>query len=186
MNIFFLVLFTCLSILAYYFRYIKKEPDHYGGGAAAVLMFPVLSFGMAFAVYMELTATSELAKHITPYNGDMSSKYMPLAYIWSFESTDSKEKVEAFYSDEKNHEDWVVLRGFPFMTLQKGNKIMRITVNVNFMKKTDIDYSLSNAKKKDEEPLEEMNKTQELIKNPEPITEWFENKIKYIEALPKD
>ena len=72
------------------------------------------------------------------------------------------------------------------MTLQKGNKIMRITVNVNFMKKTDIDYSLSNTKKQDEEPLEEMNKTQELIKNPEPITEWFENKIKYIEALPKD
>ena len=146
-NVFFLILLICLSILSIYFLYIKKENDRYGGGATAIIFFPALSCMMAFAVYSEITATSELAKYITPYNGDLRAEYMPLENIWLFESNDSKEKIEEFYSDKNNRKGWVVIRGFPtIMTLQKGSKIMRISVHVNFMKKTDIGYTLSNAK----------------------------------------
>ena len=142
---FFLILFACLSIMSFYFKFIKKEQDHYGRGTTAVVFLPLITFAMAFVVYSELTATSELAKYITPYNGDMSSKYTALAHNWSFESTDSKEVVEAFHSDENNYEGWELIRGFPFMMLQKENLKMTITVNVDFMKKTNIGYSLSNV-----------------------------------------
>ena len=143
---FFLILFACLSIMSFYFKFIKKE-DYHGQGTTAVVFLPLITFAMAFVVYSELTATNELAKYITPYNGNMSSKYMPIEHMWSFESTDAKEVVEAFHLDESNYEGWELIRGFPFMMLQKGNVKMNITVNVNFMKKTNIDYTLSNVKK---------------------------------------
>ena len=143
---FFLILFACLSIMSFYFKFIKKEQDHYGRGTTAVVFLPLITFAMAFVVYSELTATSELAKYITPYNGAMSSKYTALANMWSFESADAKELVEAFHSDENNYEGWELIRGFPFMILQKGNLEMNITVSVNFMKKTNISYTLSNIK----------------------------------------
>ena len=44
-------------------------------------------------------------------------------------------------------------------------------------------HGMEMFQKQDKEHLEAMNKTQELMKNPEAMTEWFENKRKEFEAL---
>jgi len=132
--------------MSFYFVFIKKEKNHFGRGRgrAAALMLPLISIAMGFAAYKEINAVNEISKYITPYNGKMSSIYTPMGNIWQFETSDTEEQVKLFYANKENHKGWHVVRGFPFMTLQKDNKLMRISINL--MKKTSITYTLSEAK----------------------------------------
>lgn len=47
-------------------------------------------------------------------------------------------------------------------------------------------HGMEMFQKQDEAHLAAMNKIQELMKNPQAMTEWFENKRKEFEALPED
>ena len=47
-------------------------------------------------------------------------------------------------------------------------------------------HGMEMFQKQDKVHLEAMNKIQELMKNPEAITEWFESKRKEFNALPED
>lgn len=45
-------------------------------------------------------------------------------------------------------------------------------------------HGMEMFQKQEKEHLDAMNKLQELMKNPEALTEWFESKRKEFEALP--
>ena len=47
-------------------------------------------------------------------------------------------------------------------------------------------HGMEMFQKQDKDHLDAMNKIQELMKNPEAMTEWFENKRQEFEALPED
>ena len=47
-------------------------------------------------------------------------------------------------------------------------------------------HGMEMFQKQDKEHLEAMNKIQELMKAPEAMAEWFENKRKEFEALPEN
>ncbi len=47
-------------------------------------------------------------------------------------------------------------------------------------------HGMKMFQKQDKEHLEAMNKIQELMKEPESMTEWFESKKKEFDALPED
>ena len=47
-------------------------------------------------------------------------------------------------------------------------------------------HGMEMFKKNDKDHLEAMSKIQELMKNPEAMAEWFENKRKEFEVLPED
>ena len=47
-------------------------------------------------------------------------------------------------------------------------------------------HGMEMFQEQDKEHLEAMNKIQELMKNPEAMKEWFENKRKEFEALPEN
>lgn len=47
-------------------------------------------------------------------------------------------------------------------------------------------HGMEMFQKQDKEHLEAMNKIQELMKNPEAMTDWFESKRKEFEALPEE
>ena len=47
-------------------------------------------------------------------------------------------------------------------------------------------HGMEMFQKQDKDHLDAMNKMQELMKKPEAMTEWFENKRKEFDALPED
>ena len=47
-------------------------------------------------------------------------------------------------------------------------------------------HGMEMFQEQDKEHLEAMNKIQELMKNPEAMKEWYENKRKEFEALPEN
>lgn len=47
-------------------------------------------------------------------------------------------------------------------------------------------HGMEMFKQQDKEHLDAMNKIQELMKNPEAMKEWFENKKKEFDSLPED
>jgi len=120
--------------------------DHFYNLRSSLPFAFLLSLVMAFVVYKEFNATNEVAKYITPYNGDMSSIYTPLSHIWQFETTDSKEQVRLFYSNKENYKGWDLIRSFPFMTIKKDNIQMQIDLNSRVGKGAKITYTLSNVK----------------------------------------
>ena len=119
----------------------------YGAGPHTILIFALLGLSMLYPAYQKMTSINKIAEYITPYNGDMKAKYSGLDYMWRFETKDSKEQITEFYSDNSNYIGWELIRDFPFMTLKKNNKIIRIDINSDPMKNTIISYTLSNAKK---------------------------------------
>ena len=119
----------------------------YGAGPHTILICALLGLSMLYPAYQKMTSINKIAEYITPYNGDMKAKYSGLDYMWRFETKDSKEQITEFYSDNSNYIGWELIRDFPFMTLKKNNKIIRIDINSDPMKNTIISYTLSNAKK---------------------------------------
>jgi len=127
MSIFLLIFFVSITITALYLIRIGAV-DLFLNLRPSIPFGFLLSLVMAFVVYKEFNAINEISKHITPYNGNMSATYTPMANIWQFESTDSKEQIELFYSNEENHKDWSVVRRLPQLTLQKGDQILTISL----------------------------------------------------------
>lgn len=151
MNITILVLCICLAALFFYFYFVKKI-DYLGRFSSGFIIMLLLSFVMVFAVYKGMNAINEVSQFVTPYSGNISASYTPAipggdSQIWQFETPDSFEQVEVFYSKEENRKGWVVIQPLPFMTLKKGDKIMRISVIS--MRKTSITYSLSKDNNQD-------------------------------------
>ena len=146
MAILLLILFVSLTITLLYLIRIGAT-DHFMRLRSALPFSFLLSIAMAFMVYKEFNATNEIAKYITPYNGNMSAIYTPMGHIWQFETTDSKNKVTLFYSKEENYKGWNLIRGFPFMTLQKDNIQIQIDLHEKNGNGAKITYTLSNIKK---------------------------------------
>ena len=145
MAIFLLIFFICITIANLYLIRTGAV-DHFYNLRSGLPFAFLLSIAMAFVVYKEFNATSEIAKYIVPYNGNMSSIYTPMSHIWQFETTDSKKQIKLFYSNEENYKGWDLIRSFPFMTIQKGNIQIRIDLNSRIGKVAKITYTLSNVK----------------------------------------
>jgi len=75
---------------------------------------------------------------------ETSSIFTPISNIWQFESTDSKEQIELFYSKKENHKGWDIVRRLPHITLQKGNNKMTISLYKRHWG-TAITYTLNQA-----------------------------------------
>jgi len=141
-----LVIFLCLTLFFFYLGFSRKT-DHYSVARiqSVAFIFLLLSSVIAFGVYKENNAKDEISKYITPYSGKMEAIYTPAipgskSQIWQFETTDTPEQLEIFYSKRENHQGWDVITGFPFMTLRNDTK--EIIISVALSKKTSITYEL--------------------------------------------
>lgn len=144
-----LIFFITLTIISSYLLVVRAD-NRYGGLWAGVAFGIAFSMITAAALYKEMQAIDEVAKFVTPYDGEMNAILTPIQpgggiVYWQFKTPDTPKQVEEFYAKKENRVGWDVIRSFPMMFLEDEDKELKmmITINTNHMKETSITYALS-------------------------------------------
>ena len=123
-----------LTLVSYYYGFVDKSINPFRfyaqGGFVTFFMLALL---MAYIARVEDKGLEELSKYIAPYPNVESINIIPRTsdktiQHWQIKTSDSKEQIRKFYSDEKNLQDWQVIRKKPMLVMEKSNYKLTISI----------------------------------------------------------
>ena len=101
---------------------------------SAFVLFVTLTVIVAYVSVKTVDSEHRLSQVIALYKGDLTAVYTPgviqgQSQKWIFESQDSVQELQAFYSKPEHLGPWEIKTGFPFMRLTRQNQELLIHVS---------------------------------------------------------
>jgi len=143
-----LVFSSLLTVAAFYFAYVWRDPLYRWRRVGAFYVLLLLTLIAAYGFWQERIAAARLAAFVEPYPGTSQIIWVPAAgtggRYWIFKTPDSNETVAAFYRDYAQREGWTVEEDDGHeIALTKANRCLHITISrTQSAGKTTIIYSL--------------------------------------------
>ncbi len=143
-----LVFSTVMTVVAFYFAFVSRDPLFKVWRAGAFYVFLVFTLVAGYGFWQERTAGVRLAAFVDPYPHTSQIIWVPAAgtggRYWIFKTSDSNETVAVFYRGYAQREGWTIeVDDGHEIALTKDNRCLNLTISrTQSSGKTTIIYSL--------------------------------------------